>query len=256
MVEEWRLLDTGLNDAFYNMALDEAISIARSRGLVPNTVRFYRWEPSAVSIGYFQSMNDEVDVEACDRMGIDYVRRITGGGAVYHDRDGELTYSLIIDEGHRLISRDIQKTYETLCSGLVLGLRNLGVPAEFKPINDIVVAGRKISGNAQTRRMGVIQQHGTILRRVDPKVMFRVLKVPSEKIRDKMIKTVEERVTSIEKYLGRSVSFEELKSALKRGFEEAYGIKLILGEVTSFERDLANKLRSEKYATREWNFRR
>lgn len=256
MVEEWRLLDTGLNDAFYNMALDEAISIARSRGLVPNTVRFYRWEPSAVSIGYFQSMNEEVDVEACDQMGIDYVRRITGGGAVYHDRDGELTYSLIIDEGHRLISRDIQKTYETLCSGLVLGLRNLGVPAEFKPINDIVVAGKKVSGNAQTRRMGVIQQHGTILRKVNPKVMFRVLKVPSEKIRDKMIKTVEERVTSIERHLGRSVGFEELKSALKRGFEEAYSIKLILGEVTRFERNLANKLRSEKYATREWNFKR
>lgn len=256
MVEEWRLLNTGLNDAFYNMALDEAIVIARSRGIVPNTLRFFRWEPSAVSIGYFQSMEEEVDINACDRLGINYVRRRTGGGAVYHDRDGELTYSLIINEDHRLISRDFQKTYETLCSGLVRGLRLLGVPAEFKPINDIVVNGKKISGNAQTRGMNVVHQHGTILRDVNPALMFTVLRVPSEKIRDKMIKSVEERVTSMKRYLGRDVSFEELTDALIRGFREYFDIELLPGEITDFEKQTANKLNKEKYSTREWNFRR
>jgi len=256
MVEKWRLLDTGLRDAFYNMALDEAIAIARSKKLVPNTLRFFRWEPSAVSIGYFQSMEEEVDIEACNRLGIDYVRRRTGGGAVYHDRDGELTYSLIINEDHPLISRDFQKTYETLCSGIVRGLRILGVPAEFKPINDIIVDGKKISGNAQTRSMNVVHQHGTILRDVDPTLMFTVLKVPSEKIRDKMIKSVKERVTSAEDYLKREVSFEELKNALIRGFEETFNIKLVPGEVTDFEEQTAIKLKMEKYSTREWNFKR
>ncbi|MBS7606530.1 MAG: biotin/lipoate A/B protein ligase family protein [Candidatus Bathyarchaeia archaeon] len=256
MVERWRLLDTGLRDAFYNMALDEAIAIARSKNIVPNTIRFFRWEPSAVSIGYFQSMEEEVDIEACNRLGIDYVRRRTGGGAVYHDRDGELTYSLVVNEDHPLISRDFQKTYETLCSGLVRGLRLLGVPAEFKPINDIVVGGKKISGNAQTRGMGVVHQHGTILRDVNPKLMFTVLKVPSEKIRDKMIKAAEERVISIKSYLGREVSFEELKSALIKGFEESFNIRLLPGEITYFEEQMALKLKAEKYSTREWNFRR
>ncbi|MEM0050436.1 MAG: biotin/lipoate A/B protein ligase family protein [Candidatus Bathyarchaeia archaeon] len=256
MVEVWRLLDTGLRDAYYNMALDEAIAIARSKKLVPNTIRFFRWEPSAVSIGYFQSMEEEVDIEACNRLGINYVRRRTGGGAVYHDRDGELTYSIVVDEEHPLISRDLQKTYEVLCSGLVRGLRSLGVPAEFRPINDIVVEGKKISGNAQTRSMGVVHQHGTILRDVNPNLMFTVLRVPSEKIRDKMIKSVEERVTSINKYLKREVSFDELKRALIRGFEEAFNIRLVPGEVTEYEENLAIKLRDEKYSTREWNFRR
>jgi len=256
VVERWRLLDTGLRDAFYNMALDEAIAIARSKNIVPNTIRFFRWEPSAVSIGYFQSMEEEVDIEACNRLGIDYVRRRTGGGAVYHDRDGELTYSLVVNEDHPLISRDFQKTYETLCSGLVRGLRLLGVPAEFKPINDIVVGGKKISGNAQTRGMGVVHQHGTILRDVNPKLMFTVLKVPSEKIRDKMIKAAEERVISIKSYLGREVSFEELKSALIKGFEESFNIRLLPGEITYFEEQMALKLKAEKYSTREWNFRR
>ena len=256
MSEKWRLLDTGLNDAFYNMALDEAIVIARSKNLVPNTIRFFRWSPSAVSIGYFQSMEEEVDIKACDEMGIDYIRRRTGGGAVYHDTEGELTYSIIVDENHRLISRDFQETYRTLCSGLVLGLRQLGVPAEFKPINDIVARGKKISGNAQTRGMSIVHQHGTILRKVDPALMFKVLKVPSEKIRDKLIRSVEERVTSINDVLGRDVSFRELKDALIKGFEDSFGIKLMPGSIMDFEEDLAQRLKVEKYASRKWNFRR
>jgi len=256
MNEKWRLLDTGLNDAFYNMALDEAIAIARSKNLVPNTLRFFRWNPSAVSIGYFQSMEEEVDIKACEEMGIDYIRRRTGGGAVYHDRDGELTYSIIVNEDHRLISRDFQKTYYTLCSGLVSGLRRLGVPAEFKLINDIVAKGKKISGNAQTRGMNVVHQHGTILREVKPALMFRVLKVPSEKIRDKLIRSVEERLTSVNAVLGREVSFKELKEALIKGFEESFGIELTLGSITDFEENLAQRLKVEKYATREWNFKR
>lgn len=256
MVEEWRLLDTGVHDAFYNMALDEAMATARSKNLVPNTVRFFRWGPSAVSIGYFQSMEEEVDTAACDERGVDYVRRITGGGAVYHDLEGELTYSTVISESHRLVFQDIQKTYQTLCSALILGLGSLGIPAEFKPINDIIAKGKKISGNAQTRRTGVVLQHGTILREVDPALMFSLLKVPSEKIRDKLIKAVEERVTSINSYLGRRVGFEELKAALKEGFEKALGIRLVPGKPIDFENSLAAKLMVEKYASRDWNFRR
>jgi len=255
MAEEWRLLDTNAHDAYYNMALDEAIAVARSKGLVSNTIRFFRWKPSAVSIGYFQGMEDEVDIAACKSKGVDYVRRVTGGGAVYHDYDGELTYSIMVNEDHRLVPRDILKSYEVLCSGLSYGLNLLGVPAEFKPINDIVAGGKKISGNAQTRRMGVVHQHGTILREVDPAVMFRLLKVPSEKIRDKLIQSVKERVTSINTYLGREVSFEELKNAFKEGFEKTLDIRLVKGKIINYESRLTLDLR-EKYVSKEWNFRR
>jgi lipoate-protein ligase A len=256
MIEEWRLLDTGLHDAFYNMALDEAIARARAKNLIPNTIRFFRWRPSAVSIGYFQSMEEEVDIAACNKTNVDYIRRITGGGAVYHDENGELTYSIIMNENHRLISRDFQETYRVLCSGLVLGLNLLGIPAEFKPINDIVVDGKKISGNAQTRRMRGVHQHGTILRRVDPALMFSLLKVPSEKVRDKMIKTVNERVTSIERYLATQVTFNELKKALINGFQRTLRIRLVEGHPTDFEKKMASKLVEEKYASKDWNFRK
>jgi lipoate-protein ligase A len=249
-------LDTGLHDAFYNMALDEAIAVARSKNLVPNTLRFFRWKPSAVSIGYFQGMDEEVDTAACDSKGIDYVRRRTGGGAVYHDRDGELTYSMFINLEHRLVSKDFQETYGTLCSGLVSGLRFLGVQAEFKPINDIVVGGKKVSGNAQTRGVNVVHQHGTVLLEVDPSLMFAVLKVPNEKIRDKLIKSVEERVTSLHGLLKREVSFDELKEALVKGFEASFKIRLAQGALTEFEEQKAAELKTEKYARRGWNFKR
>ncbi|MFB0503229.1 MAG: biotin/lipoate A/B protein ligase family protein [Candidatus Bathyarchaeia archaeon] len=255
MVEEWRFLDTDANDAYYNMALDEAIATARSKGKVPDTIRFFRWKPSAVSIGYFQGMEEEIDMAACRSMGVDYIRRITGGGAVYHDYDGELTYSILVDEANNLVPKDVLRSYDVLCSGLVIGLNLLGIPAEFKPINDIVVAGRKISGNAQTRRMGVVHQHGTILREVDPDVMYTLLKVPSEKIRDKLIKSAKERVTSISGYLGREVGFGELKAALKDGFERALNVRLVHGKTARYEEELANQLRV-KYASKEWNFKR
>jgi lipoate-protein ligase A len=226
------------------MALDEAIAVARSKNLVPNTLRFFRWKPSAVSIGYFQGMLEEVDTAACDSKGIDYVRRRTGGGAVYHDKDGEFTYSLFINQEHCLISKDFQETYGTLCSGLVRGLRFLEVQAEFKPINDIVVGGKKVSGNAQTRGMNVVHQHGTILLKVDSSLMFLVLK------------GLKGSPTSLYGLLGREISFEELKEALIKGFETSFKIKLIQGTLTKFEEQKATELKNKKYAKKGWNFKR
>jgi len=94
----WRLLKLDTNDASANMAIDEAIMRARIKELVPNTVRFYRWNPSAVSIGRFQDISNEVYLETCQRNHVDIVRRITGGGTVYHDSEDEITYSVIVNE--------------------------------------------------------------------------------------------------------------------------------------------------------------
>ena len=87
MKEQWRLIQTGFNTAFANMAVDKAILTAHSQGEVPPTVRFYGWNPPAISIGYFQSLVEEVDLHSCNKLGVDYVRRITGGGAVFHENE-------------------------------------------------------------------------------------------------------------------------------------------------------------------------
>ena len=140
--ERWRLMPFQFNTAAVNMAIDEAVAEAISFNEASPTIRFYGWRPSAVTIGRFQSMEDEVDLEACERLGIDRVRRRTGGGAVYHDQEGEITYSMICPES--MVSKDITASYREVCGHVVEALVSIGLRASFHPINDVLVEGRKI----------------------------------------------------------------------------------------------------------------
>ncbi|MFX1484074.1 MAG: biotin/lipoate A/B protein ligase family protein [Promethearchaeota archaeon] len=255
-MDEFRFIDLETNDAYRNMAIDEAIMQNMKDGNAPPTLRLYRWNPSAVSIGTFQSMTDEVDIEFCKKNGIDYIRRITGGGAVFHDYEGEVTYSIIMPRRHRLAPDDIIESYRTLCGGIVQALKHLGIESEFKPINDITTGGKKISGNAMTRRHGCVLQHGTTLLDLDVALMFSILKIPLEKISDKMISDAKERVTSIRDILNRDVQVSDLRDALKMGFSEALGISLKPSTLSQEEEALASKLALEKYSTDAWNFSR
>ena len=255
MKETWRLIDMRIEDAPTQMAIDEAIAMARLKEGTPNTVRLYRWNPSAVSIGYFQSIEKEVNLTACEKYGVDVIRRITGGGAVYHDYDGEITYSLVAPEADPKMPADILESYKLICGAIVNGLARLGVDAEFKPVNDIDAGGKKISGNAQTRRHGVILQHGTVLVDSDIRRMFQVLRVSDAKISDKLIQAVEDRVTNLRRYLGRQVNFDEARVALIKGFEDTFDVALEPGELTDAETRLVKQLH-EKYSSREWVFQR
>ncbi|MHA1860307.1 MAG: lipoate--protein ligase family protein [Candidatus Asgardarchaeia archaeon] len=252
---EWRYIPLQVNDAYTNMAIDEAILLGISKGISPNTFRLYRWYPSAISLGYFQNLESEVDLEACKEMGVDVVRRMTGGGNVYHDYEGEITYSIAFKEGEINIPRDVVESYKYIEKGIVISLKKMGIEARMSGINDIIVMGKKISGNAQTRRYGVVLQHGTILLDVNVDKMFTLLKVSSEKLRDKMIKSVRERVTSLRHIIGKKPSFDEVERLLKEGFEEALGVKFSNGELNDFERGMLPKL-IDKYKSKEWTFRR
>ena len=254
MSERWRFLLTPGKTAFENMAIDWAVLKANSIGSVPPTVRFYTWNPSAISIGYFQSLKEEVDLDMCKKLGVDYVRRITGGGAVYHEH--ELTYSIVIPESHPVIPRNILKSYDRICGALIKGLRYLGINARYAPINDILVGGKKISGNAQTRKSKVVLQHGTVLLDVDVDKMFSLLRVPSEKIRDKLISDVKQRVTSIKHVLGREMSFEEVADAMKKGFEEEFNVELVEGCLTNVELEDSKSFEKNYFSSYEWNHKK
>jgi lipoate-protein ligase A len=244
-----------IEDAQTQMAIDEAIAYARTRNETPNTIRLYRWNPSAVSIGYFQNIEKEVNLEVCKEQGVDVIRRITGGGAVFHDYNGEITYSLVAPNDDPKIPSDIMESYRLICGAIVNGLATIGVDSEFKPVNDIIAGGRKISGNAQTRRHGVVLQHGTVLVDSDIRKMFQVLRVSDAKISDKMIQAVEDRVTNIRKYLKRNVSFDEIRVALISGFEETFDIEMEVGELTDYENELVDDYR-KRYSSREWVYKR
>ncbi|MEM4254882.1 MAG: biotin/lipoate A/B protein ligase family protein [Candidatus Norongarragalinales archaeon] len=232
------------------MALDEAVSNAVAGKLSFPTMRFYSWKPSAVSIGYFQSLEKEVRLHECEMLGVDIVRRRTGGGAVYHDNAGEITYSVIAPES--FFPRDIIASYKMICGWIVSAFALLGLKAEFKPINDIILNGKKVSGNAQTRRNGILLQHGTILYDLDVKKMFTVLNVGPEKIADKFIATVEERVTSVTKNSG--VSKDEVYQALVSAFTKDK--KWSFGKYSPMETMEAEELAQTRYSSKEWNFMR
>lgn len=258
-MHNWRLLKLETHDAYTNMAIDEAILTARTRNLAPNTIRFYRWNPSAVSIGKFQNIENEVQLDKCKKYGVDVVRRITGGGAVYHDTEGEITYSVVANKKD-LKAENINAVYAKFYDGIAEALKILGINADFNEGNaktcpNLIVNSKKISGSAQSHKKGVVLQHGTLLVDVDLEEMFTFLRVPWAKTCIEVVNVAKNKITSIKKELGKTVSVEEVNNALSEGFKKALNIQLLEGELTPYENEIAKKLYKEKYTTDEWNFK-
>ncbi|MBE3127851.1 MAG: lipoate--protein ligase family protein [Candidatus Atribacteria bacterium] len=270
---EWRLIKDSYHTGFMNMAIDEAIMIAHREGLVPPTIRFYQWSPPAVSLGYFQDLQKEIDVDVCQDMGIDIVRRPTGGKAVLHDK--ELTYSFIIRENHPLVNNSILETYKKISGGMIRGLSYIGVTAELVPLREkseihhsdfksicfsvpsqyeVQVEGKKIVGSAQVRKREIVLQHGSLLIELEKDKLFSVFNFPSAQIRERFKKRF--NATSLEEILKRKINFSELSEILPRGFEKEFGVRLLEGKLTEEEENISKELLENKYLTYEWNYER
>jgi lipoate-protein ligase A len=255
-MDTWRLLPLETNNGFMNMAIDEAILTARIAEQVPNTLRFYRWQPSTVSIGRNQTPENELYLDACKQLGVDLVRRSSGGGTVYHDFEGEVTYSVnakTADFG----TGDITVVYFKIYEAITDALRLLGIPADFssgdaKNCPNLTVKGKKISGSSQTITRGVVLQHGTLLRSVDLPKMFMLLKFKGVSC-TQAADIAKRKITSIQDELGHAVMPETVANALAQGFKAILKIQLTEGELTPYEVELAQKLYKEKYSTADWN---
>lgn len=231
----WHYLDSGPATAAENMRIDEELLEQAGKQDSPPMLRFYSWDPPAVSLGRFQRQDAAVNAAACAKRGFDIVRRITGGRAVLHNR--ELTYSVISSDKNPLFPSGVISTYKMIAAGLIAGFGNLGVHAEMVTRSgshaalveknnreaacfsspswyEIVVAGRKIAGSAQRRAAGAFLQHGSILINHDRLLEAEVIPGGSG----------HGRVTSIEEELGRPVSVEAVKRAFKDGFAAALSI--------------------------------
>lgn len=257
-MDNWRLLKLETHNAYMNMAIDEAILKARIENLIPNTLRFYCWKPSAISIGKFQIIENEVHLDNCRKHGVDVVRRITGGGTVYHDAEDEITYSVIASK-QDLEAKYITAVYAKIYAGLAEALKILGLTADFNEGNlktcpNLTVNGKKISGSAQCHKRGVVLQHGTLLLDVDLEKMFTLLRVPWAQTCMEIVNVAKNKITAIKKELGKDVSLMQTHHALIEGFQKALNIQLKDGELTPYERELTEKLYKEKYSTDDWNF--
>jgi lipoate-protein ligase A len=253
----WRLLELETHNAFLNMAIDESVLQARMDNLVPNTVRFYRWNPSAVSIGRFQDIEKEVQLENCGKNGVDVVRRITGGGTVYHSSADEITYSVIVKKDD-LATEDINEVYRKIYSGLMQGIQALGLQANFdqgteRACPNLTISGRKISGSAQAHRRGVVLQHGTLLLKVDLEKMFTFLRVPWAQTSTQVVNVAKKKITSLKGEIGRETTIDDVSEALIAGFEKTFEVRLETGHLTPFESDLSERLCRKKYGNSDWN---
>jgi lipoate-protein ligase A len=181
------------------------------------------------------------------------VRRFTGGGAVYHDA-GNLNYAISLKKGHPLVpDADLQLVFRKLSVGAVEGLRSLGVNAEFQPVNDIQVEGKKVSGAAGSIRWGAVFHHGCILVASDLAILGRVLNVPQVKLADRHVASVQKRVTTIRDELGRDVATKDVRDGIIRGIQDSYNVRLEEGPLTKSEVSMAKELFDTKYSRSAWN---
>jgi lipoate-protein ligase A len=255
-MDTWRLIPLETHDAFMNMAVDEAVLTARISERVPNTLRLYTWKPSAVSIGRNQKPAETVYSAALREYGVDLVRRVSGGGTVFHAEDGEVTYSVAAAAAS--LGRDIPAVYSRIYEAVTDALRLLGIPADFSAGNEkncpnLTVAGKKISGSSQTVKRGTVLQHGTLLLTVDLPLMFQLLRVKSACTCSQAAEYAERKITSVQKELRHKVTAETAANALAQGFRAMLKINLEPATLTPYEAELAEKLYKSKYATDAWN---
>jgi len=239
-------IDTGYNNAFMNMAIDEVLISSN----VP-VLRFYQWQPNAVSIGRFQNIND-IDMGYCNKNKIDVVRRITGGKTVLHEH--ELTYSFVVDKDK--LPRSIVESYNIISSALIRGLQVLGLNPKMNKVkvvnkdnpvcfqetsfNEIVINHKKIVGSAQVRVKGKLLQHGSILTGIDNKKHSNCF------VHKPGIDELSKRIS----YINHPV--QELKEAIKSGFSKYFNTRLNERDLSSSELFTVEELAKAKYLSMEW----
>ena len=250
MTKTWRLLDSGLVPPVESAALDEAILTAHTGGSIPNTLHFYIRSAPTVSVGYFQKISESVDLEECRKRNVQIIRRKSGGSSIYTDRD-QLIFALVMHENELPIERT--DSFKAICDPVARAISSFGVEAKFRPMNDIEVAGKKISGNAQLRRKGSVLQHGTVIVAADMQAMDAVLVLP-ESVRDDVAKP-SDRVTSLVSLLGTKPEMEVLKSKISEEISKSFSVEMAPGPMTKLERGIVHDLIRERYSREEWNFR-
>ena len=249
------------------MAIDEAILIAYSRGDIPPTLRIYGWRPPAFSLGYFQDPKMVLNIDKCNKEKIPFVRRVTGGGIIFHDQ--ELTYSLVCSKDDISGCDSIKDSFRTISSFLINAYKKLGLKPEFaseqnscfsesnvterqdffcfasKEKYDILIQGKKLGGNAQRRRRDVVFQHGSIPLKFNVETVIPFLKERPQNLKN--------NICFLSGVLGREIEFVQLKNILKISFEETFSTNLQEENLTFKEEELFRELREEKYYSSEWN---
>jgi lipoate-protein ligase A len=240
IINPWRLIDTDLNHPFYVTAADEALAISCSEFNGKPTLHFYRRDPPGISVGYFRKVEEDVYIDKCKELGIEIVRRTSGGGSIFTD-ENQLIMGLITNQR---VGKNVEETFKLVCTCLIQALGSMGINADYKPPNDILVNGKKISGSAQVKKKNVYIIHSTIILALDNEIINQLLK-----------NTKFGYTSSIQHELGSKPDLGKLKIAVKDAFQDQLGVDFQEGTFNKKEVELIQQLIKNKYSTNAWNFK-
>ncbi len=249
-LESWRLLDLGPIAPIETQINYDMIAQGITEGESENTLIICWPAKPLVSLGYFQEIEADIDTKFCDENEIFYTRRVVGGGGVYLD-DGQMFYQLIGRKDSPTTPKRIDDYYVKFLEAPVQAYRNLGVAAEFKPVNDIIANEKKISGNGAGDIGDARILVGNMIFDFNFDMMVKVLRVPNEKFRDKIAQSLRERMSTIQLLTGSMPDRTEVKEDLLRLYEETLDIELIPGKFNRWEIEKVKNLKPW-YTSDEW----
>jgi len=249
MLPKWRLLDTGVQNASYNMALEKVLLTSCAKGIASNTLHLLEFTP-CVLLGYNQKPADVVNEAFCRENNIEINRRISGGGCIYMD-SGTLGWEITAKKNTKGIPGNLNEMYRLLCGGTVSALKKFGIDASYKPINDVLVDGRKLSGAGGTELDDSFIFHGSVLVDFDADTMMKALKLPVKKDENNKIPDIKTQIVCMRELLGAAPSMKDVKDRLANAFAEILGIEFEIGGLESEE---SNMLYNEVplFASKEW----
>ncbi|UYM07043.1 lipoyl protein ligase domain-containing protein [Solicola gregarius] len=247
----FELVDTGRQHPQMQMALDEVIARQVGDGLRKPTLRVWEWASNAIIIGSFQSLSNEVDLEAAERHDVTVVRRVSGGGAMFVEPGNTITYSLYVPSS-LVDGLSYADSYAFLDDWVLGALRELGINATYVPINDIASPAGKIAGAAQKRLAnGAVLHHVTMSYDMDVTKMLEVLRIGREKLSGKGVSSARKRVDPLRSQTG--LSREAIIESMVEHFRNEYGLTEVgLDDATSAA---AERLVAQKFGTEAWTAR-
>jgi lipoate-protein ligase A len=247
----FELIHDGPRSPAMHMALDQVYAESLGAGRRGPTLRVWQWSASAVVIGSYQSLRNEVDLAAAQRHGVSVVRRISGGGAMFVEPGNTITYSLVVP-GSLVDGLSFEESYEFLDRWVVEALCDLGIAAVYQPINDIASPAGKIAGAAQRRLAdGTVLHHVTMAYDIDPAKMSDVLRIGREKLSDKGTTSAAKRVDPLRSQTG--MTREAVIDALVTSFASKH--RLDWSAPRPEELAAAEDLVRTKFATTAWTAR-
>ncbi|RAP65569.1 lipoate--protein ligase [Achromobacter sp. HZ01] len=244
---DWELVHEGPQPPALHMALDAIITDEVGAGRRPPTLRIWEWSAPAVVIGRFQSLKNEVDPEGARRHGIEVVRRVSGGGAMFIEPGNSITYSLSVPQA-LVHGMSFQESYAFLDAWVLDALQGLGIKAWYQPLNDIASEIGKIGGAAQARRSGAVLHHVTMSYDIDADKMVEVLRIGREKLSDKGTTSAKKRVDPLRTQTG--LAREAIIDRMVETFAARH--RLSPGQVGEATLAQAQAQALEKFSTPQW----